>query len=69
MCDSIRAFAKIHGDPYYEPTIVVHDIVYVSIYTMIKRQLTVHRSLTMCPVAILLMQTNYRLTTLIQAAI
>ena len=24
MC-SIRALAKNHGDPYYEPTIVVHD--------------------------------------------
>ena len=25
---SIRIFAKNMGDPYYEPTIVVHDIVY-----------------------------------------
>ena len=25
MC-SIRIFAKNMGDPYYEPTIVVHDI-------------------------------------------
>jgi len=24
---TIRAFAKILGDPYYEPTIMVHDIV------------------------------------------
>ena len=24
---SIKVFAKNHGDPYYEPTIVVHDIV------------------------------------------
>ena len=23
---SIRVFEKNHGDPYYEPTIVVHDI-------------------------------------------
>ena len=23
---SIRVLAKNHGDPYYEPTIVVHDI-------------------------------------------
>ena len=23
---SIRVFAKNKGDPYYEPTIVVHDI-------------------------------------------
>ena len=22
---SIRTFVKIHGDPYYEPTIVVND--------------------------------------------
>ena len=28
MC-SIRVLAKNHGDPYYEPTIVVHDSKYV----------------------------------------
>ena len=26
---SIRGFVKFWGDPYYEPTIVVHDIIHV----------------------------------------
>ena len=26
---SIRIFAKNMGDPYYEPTIVVHDNLYI----------------------------------------
>jgi len=25
-----RVLAKIHGNPYYEPTIMVHDTVYVA---------------------------------------
>ena len=38
MC-SIRVFAKNMGDPYYEPTIVVHDmwfkyIIQLCVYTI-----------------------------------
>ena len=35
MC-SIRIFAKNMGDPYYEPTIVVHDIVVADKLPIIK---------------------------------
>ena len=33
---SIRVFAKNHGNPYYEPTIVVHDTRWMHVYSVVQ---------------------------------